>query len=275
MAYRIFTVVLLLMAVAILQWHAIAFWQTHTGSLGWMWALGIEGAAIWLWWQPQRLVRVIGLVASVLSLAGPLHHVGTPVIEVIKQAQLMSAARIDRIDVLRGTLAAEMASLRQYQALADKRLGWSGRIDRTQERIDKVNDELTRLMAEKPSGGLSWGLAVVAMEALALMLLQVVVVLSIRSLATRKSKEVAEEPFDEEPFAIEQPAMTEASQEPPSESTDDLPIPSRLKRHFEASGESMPVWSRRHGLNADRVRQVLAGRASEEVMQAVGEALSR
>ena len=153
MAYRVFTVMLLLMAVAILQWHAIAFWQTHTGSLGLMWSVGIEGAAVWLWWQPQRLVRAIGLIASVLSLAGPLHHVGTPVIVVMEQAQLTSAARIDRINVLRGTLAAEMASLRKYQDLADKRLGWSGRIDRTQERIDNVNDELTRLVAEKPSGG--------------------------------------------------------------------------------------------------------------------------
>lgn len=273
MAYRIFTVMLLLMAVAILQWHAVAFWQAHTGSLGWMWAVGIEGAAVWLWWQPQKVVRVVGVVASVLSLAGPLHQVGYPVIEAVQQAEAAEVARAARLEVLRGTLQAEKDSLRQYLKLAEKRLGWAGRIDESQERIDKANEELGQLMTFRPSGGLTWGLAVVCMEAVALILLQVVVVFSVRSLVVEpKPVMVHEPPVVDAPV----PQPREVAEEPEDVVTlnSELPIPERLQKHLEATGESVASWSRQHELNADRVRQVLAGRAPAEVMQAVGEALS-
>ena len=272
MAFRVFTVALLLMAVAILQWHAIAFWTVHTGPLGWMWAVGIEGAAVWLWWRPERVVRVIGLVASVLSLAGPLHQVGYPVLEAVERAEAAEVARVSRIEVLRGTLQAEKESLRHYQHLSGKRLGWASRIDRAQERIDEANDELTHLMSERRSGGHAWGLVVVGMEALALVLLQVVVVLSVRSLAVESKPVVHKSPVVE---TLSSSTLEVAEEKPEAVTHDEeLPIQERLQKELEATGESVAAWARRHELNADRVRQVLAGRAPVEVLEAVSEALA-
>lgn len=273
MVFRVFTVVVALMAVVILQYHGFAFWQLQAGTMGWLWALGIEGAAVWFWWRPQRLVRTLGLIASLLSLAGPLYQVGAPIIEEVQKADANEVALHARANVLRRTLEAEMESLRKYQQLAETRIGWAGRIDEAQGRIDATTEELAVLMSAQPTERPQMVQWVVIMEAGALVLLQALVVLAVRSLAV-KGKLPKIQPHPIGTVSTSNVENVHKDVEEAQDKCKELSVPLQLQRHLDARGKTISAWARSNGLNIDRVRQVLAGRASDDVVQQVAEALA-
>ena len=78
---RLLTLGVLFGAIGLLQYHSIQFWQLFTEpGIGIVWSLVLEGTALWLWYQRHIGTRFLGLCASLLLLAGPLHQVSAPLV---------------------------------------------------------------------------------------------------------------------------------------------------------------------------------------------------
>jgi hypothetical protein len=75
--------IVLLGTVVLLQVHGIAFWRSQVGSYGIGWSLLLEVVALWLWARPQWVSRLLGAVASILLLLGPLVQIATPLLDAL------------------------------------------------------------------------------------------------------------------------------------------------------------------------------------------------
>ncbi len=184
------TAALLLGCIGILQYHAIQFWIAHTGPLGAAWSLLLEGAALWLWSDNRATCRALGALVTILLLAGHLYQVSAPLIEDSQRAGLTASAGADRSGQIEQEVATLEGALATYLANSATRQGWVGRIDHTQARIEQLRAEQASLTAAraKPAPRQPWqATAVVAMEALAIVIFQLVAVLCIGELHERRA----------------------------------------------------------------------------------------
>lgn len=175
---------ILIGGIGLLQYHAIMFWTDVVDPLtGWAWSLLLEGAALWCWSHPRWSIRSLGFVATVLVLAGPLYQVSAPLV--------VERIGIDKSSEQRTVLVAEVAALEQalntYLANSEKRVGWSGRIDSTQQQLTAARAELRRLTSAAPER-IEWQRqAIIVMQAIALVLFQLLNVIMIRTLSEGQS----------------------------------------------------------------------------------------
>lgn len=183
---NITALILLVAAIGLMQYHAILFWSEHVDrATGWAWSLLLEGAALWLWSSRHAAQRALALVATVLVLAGPLYQVSAPLIAEWQATDRSAVANVER----RAALAAEITSLETalnaYLKNSAARVGWAQRIDATQARLDTARSELTAVIAAAAEPvRMSWQRqAVIAMQAIALVLFQIMGVIAIRTLA--------------------------------------------------------------------------------------------
>lgn len=183
---NITALILLVAAIGLMQYHAILFWSEHVDqATGWAWSLLLEGAALWLWSSRHMAQRALALVATVLVLAGPLYQVSAPLIAEWQATDRGAVANVER----RAALAAEITSLETalnaYLNNSATRQGWAQRIDATQARLDTARSELQGVIAAAAEPvRLSWQRqAVIGMQAIALVLFQIMGVIAIRTLA--------------------------------------------------------------------------------------------
>lgn len=171
---------ILIGGIGLLQYHAIVFWTDVVDPFtGWAWSLLLEGAALWCWSHPRWSIRSLGAVATVLVLAGPLYQVSAPLV-----SERVSA---DQSSEQRTVIAAEIAGLEHalatYLGNSEKRVGWSGRIDSTQQQLTAARAELRRLTSAAPQR-IEWQRqAIIVMQAVALVLFQLLNVIMIRTLS--------------------------------------------------------------------------------------------
>ena len=191
--------ILLIAAATLMQIHSIEFWQAQAGDYsGVLWSLLLEGAALWLWSAHSGWKSVLGLVASLLVLAGPLYQVSKPAIEQWQSSNTLPELQVKQEAVLLAEIASLKSSLAQYNDNSANRVGWSGRIDKTKADLKTANAELKHLYkAQEQPSVMGWqAIAAVAMQAISLVLFQLLIVLTIRSLsaetevgATKASKQ--------------------------------------------------------------------------------------
>jgi len=270
---RLAPLLVLIGAIALLQAHAIVFWMEHVGPTGWAWSILLEAVALWLWYQPALGKRLLGLVASVLVLLGPVHHVSEPLIEEVWLAPHRDASQAAQIEQLRQEQSRLEANLATFRANSEERTGWLPAIQQTEQRLGEVNTSLVDLLAEPPAGGLAWRQqAVILMQATALVLFQVTAILAITTLsrqadgaARRPARTVAVEAHAEpsqDGAAPEPGENTMAVSEPPSQGlepeTDDpyrkgafsgeaiRALCEALDRHLADEGISQAEFARRH-----------------------------
>lgn len=166
-----------------MQWHGILFWTEKVGSHGWAWSLLLETVALWLWYKPAIGFRALALVASTLTLAGPVYQVSKPSIEAYYSIDDHSAGRTIAIEGLIAEKAQLSKQLDVYQANSLSRSGWLGAIEKANERIGAIDKELVELSvtkAEKAQWFFNWE---IGMEVVALILFQLVAVLSITTIS--------------------------------------------------------------------------------------------
>ena len=146
---------------------------------GWAWSLLLEAAALWCWSHPRFAVRWgMGAVATVLVLAGPLYQVSAPLVAEHMQVDTTAQERT----VLQTEIAGLESALATYLANSERRVGWAGRIDDTQAKLDAARAELRRLATAAPQR-MEWQRqAIIAMQAIALVLFQLLNVVMIRTL---------------------------------------------------------------------------------------------
>jgi hypothetical protein len=178
---KITAALLLIGGIGLLQYHAILFWTAVVDpATGWAWSLLLEGAALWCWSHHRAAIRWgLGAVATVLVLAGPLYQVAEPLVA--------ERAGVEQSAEQRAVLAAEIAGLERalatYLDNSQSRVGWAGRIDDTQAQLTAARAELRGLTASEPLR-IEWQRqAIILMQAVALVLFQLLNVVMIRTLS--------------------------------------------------------------------------------------------
>lgn len=178
--------VLLIAAIGLMQYHAIMFWSEHVDkATGWAWSLLLEGSALWLWSSQKMAHRMLAAVATLLVLAGPLYQVSAPLISEWQATDRGAVANVERTAALTAEISSLETALNTYLNNSATRQGWAQRIDATQARLDAARTELQAVItATAQPQRLSWQRqAVIAMQAIALVLFQILGVITIRTLA--------------------------------------------------------------------------------------------
>ena len=183
------TGVLLAGCIGLLQYHSVQFWVERTGSpVGVAWSLLLEGAALWLWSDRRPTRRLLGAVATLLLLAGPLYQVSAPLLDEGGHAERQAVAARERQSDLAGEIKTLDTALAAYLANSASRQGWVARIDHTQARLEQLRAEQAQITfdrADAPAPRPWQQVAVIGMEALAIALFQLVAVLAIGELRER------------------------------------------------------------------------------------------
>jgi hypothetical protein len=157
----LFPILILPLAITLLQWHAVPFWQAQVGwwpGLGWS-AL-LELISLWLWFRPgRRWLRPMAWATTALLLAGPLYQVSDPLLR-------------------------EIVALRQ----ADGRFGWQGHIDQAQATLAARRAAFQTLRAaqaeDEGARRLNWRrIGKIGGQLLSLVIFQAAILLAIRALA--------------------------------------------------------------------------------------------
>ena len=173
-------------AIGLLQAHGIAFWSSKLGPYGIAWSLLLEAIALWLWSRPALGSRILGVLASVLLLLGPLYQVGTPILEGLASAEHSDRARAKAIPMVEAEIRGIERQLATFTANSEKRPGWLPAIEATQAKLEDARRRLTALYREAPRSTArieAQEILVIAMECTGLVLFQISAVLAITVLA--------------------------------------------------------------------------------------------
>lgn len=172
--------------IGLLQVHGIRFWTVQIGPIGWAWSVLLELAALWLWWRRSVAMRSLGLLASVLLLAGPLYQVGSPLIEDLMLAEHTDRSRDRLVPMLESEIATLERQLAAYTANSKHRAGWLPSIEETAARLSTTRARLADLYVQPPAATeeqTAQRAGVIAMQLVALVLFQVTAVLGITAMA--------------------------------------------------------------------------------------------
>lgn len=184
---RVLPAILICGGIVLMQAHAIDFWVEHTGKLGVLWSIMLECAALWLWSQRGIVKNMAAATTTLLVLAGPMYTVSAPALEQYQTSTTAPAINIARKAQLIEQRDQLSQALATFAENSKTRVGWAGRIDATSAQLERVNQQLADLYStQTQTQPMAWqALAVIAMQACALVIFQLVIVLSIKAL-TRK-----------------------------------------------------------------------------------------
>lgn len=181
-------IVVIILSTILMQIHSIDYWLEAAGPSGWAWSIALEAAMLWLWYQKRLLpVRIL---AALILISGPWYTLTSPAIESlqekteIREQILSEESKVNQLT----------ASIARYEENSAERIGWSGRIDRTQTRLDLARESLQVKRDDATSLGVEWRLYMVAgMQAavlLIVMITQLMAVAGLRDITEPVSKEL-------------------------------------------------------------------------------------
>jgi len=142
----------LLMAIAItglVQYHSVEFWVNHVGLMGVLWSILLEAGALFLWWQERVILRLIGLVATCLLLAGPIYQLVQPIQHQKSKITVTANQILQQEKVIEGF----RIQLKTYLKNSESRSGWLKPIKNTQRDIDTALDRLYELQQKQEKSG--------------------------------------------------------------------------------------------------------------------------
>lgn len=181
---KAFSILVLCGAIALLQIHGIAFWSDKVGPLGILWSVLLEATALWLWYQRNVPKRALGLLASVMLLAGPLHQVAVPVLQAMEDARHADSMRVAQVSIIHDEISNLETSLETFRKNSESRSGWLNAIQKTEQQLSSARKELRGLLATPAQSALDWSQqGAVLMQATTLVLFQLTAILIITSLS--------------------------------------------------------------------------------------------
>jgi|GEM_PF-2483637 len=200
----ILPLLILPLSILLLQSHGIPFWQHQVGFWpGIGWSVLLELISLWLWFQPATRPRLLALATTMLLLAGPLYEISFPAIKEFVMNQGAPTLAQGRIASLEGEITEAERSLDRYQRLAlAGRYGWLGAMEQAEAVLAAKRGQLatlTRVAAESGARSRLNGqhMALVAAQALSLVIFQIAAVLAIRALG--RKREEAQSPQQDRP----------------------------------------------------------------------------
>jgi len=169
------SILIIAISALLMQWHSIAFWIEYAGYTGVGFSLALEMVALWLWWQRNLW---LALTASILLISGALFQVSLPTIETL--------TRNNTNEILVTSYKAEIKqltnSLIQYDSNSNKRIGWSGRIDRAHQDLSNARSKLRDLLSVKSPETRTRLYLIVLMQGLALIILMRSQIIAVKGL---------------------------------------------------------------------------------------------
>lgn len=158
---------LLVGAIVLMQKHAWDFWKEFDSEFYWLWAVMLEGAALWLWSQRHTGMSAIAFLATLLVLAGPLYQVSKPAVAMWQKSQIPEGTLEDKKARLITDLVDLKASLKTYEKNSETRGGWLPTIQQTKNDIKEKEAKLEEVEKQLDIPVLSWqALAVIAIKLL-------------------------------------------------------------------------------------------------------------
>jgi hypothetical protein len=136
--------------VVLLQVHGMAFWRSQVGSYGIGWSLLLEVVALWLWARPQWVSRLLGAVASILLLLGPLVQIATPLLDALGSNEHIDAAHEREVSILESQLKALQQQHAAFTENSRLRPGWLPAVQATEDRLTETREHLVRLYRQPP-----------------------------------------------------------------------------------------------------------------------------
>ena len=215
-------------AIGLLQAHGIAFWSGKLGYYGIAWSLLLEAIALWLWSRPALGSRILGVLASVLLLLGPLYQVGTPILARLANAEHSDRARAKEIPMVETEVRQIEKQLATFTANSNKRPGWLPAIEATQAQLAKARGKLGALYRKTPRNTArieAQEILVIAMECTGLVLFQISAVLAITVLAREGRARTPAEAWRPFGFAGHWGSMHGALQTRPADARPEAPGP--------------------------------------------------
>jgi hypothetical protein len=231
---------MLILTTSIIQWHSIQFWIEVAESIGFLWSIAIEAAAVWLWWHKKT---VLAFIASSLLMAGPLYSLSAPVYEGKQSEVAIAASHQQQLDLSRASITSLNQSLISYQKNSLSRVGWASRIDETRNELQVEIAILKKLINEVPKlkqTPMPW--LVIAIEVLGLAVLLLTQVITIQALRVISVKS-------------KQPETAENSRHGYSDLASALS--SRLSDVLNAEGLSQAEWARRNRVSTKTVSMLI------------------
>jgi len=185
---KVFSVIIVLMTVALMQNHGIRFWIDILGGDYWgiLWSVAIESATLYWWFNCGKKIS-LATIASIMVLAGPLYHIASPVFETMQQHEIDERNRPALIEIKENQIADMQALLKDVKARSEHRGGWEPAIQKATDNVTQARTELTALIeAEAPPQALKTYI-IAAVQAITLI---VVWLISIRAIRLLSKKEV-------------------------------------------------------------------------------------
>ena len=231
-----FSAVMLILTTSIIQWHSIQFWVEVAESIGVLWSIAIEAAAVWLWWHKKT---ALAFIASSLLMAGPLYSLSAPVYEGKQSEVALASSHQQQVDLSRASITALKQSLASYQQNSLSRVGWATRIDETRNALQAETANLKSLINAGPKlkqTPMPWLVIAIEVLGLAVLLLtQVLTIQALRGISVKSKK----------------PETAEDSRHDYSELAPALS--SRLSDTLSVEGLSQAEWARRNGVSTKSI----------------------
>lgn len=179
---KVLPALLILAGVTLIQFHSVLFWESQVEHVGFLWSLTLMAAAIWLWSARNSWLNLLALVVTVLELSGPLYNVSEPVVQAVVKANQVQQQNTQQEADLRAEISQLSTSLATYLANSTERFGWAERIDNTQAALDSARADLKAMTGNTATAAvIPWrSFIVIGMQALALIVFQLVIVLAVR-----------------------------------------------------------------------------------------------
>lgn len=247
---RALSIFVLIGAITLLQIHGIEFWTGRVGAIGILWSLLLEGVALWLWYQPSASRRTLGLVASLMLLAGPLHQVAVPVLQEMENSKHADSARMAQISIVREEISNLERTMETFRRNSEVRTGWLNAIQENEKRLSDARQTMRSLQAAPVQSALDWSQhSVVLMQGAALVLFQVTAVLIITSLSSVSKNSSERKQQSPVCTPVETESETLETKQETSSNPDVAQLSERLEEHLARRKLTAKEFSTRHKLN--------------------------
>lgn len=246
----IWPAVVLAVATAILQSHAIPYWVGQAGPWGWLWAPGAELLAWWFLSRPGVSARMVGVVAAAVVVGGPVVQLAAPAIADMRAESHQTETLESRIQTLRKDVAAATQRAEDHrQQAADLQHYSDGRHQRQVELAQQAEQRATSLRQRRQDLQAKLAeqgrVSLAGMEVLNLGLH--VGILLVAWLGSMSAVSTLSRPVSGrlEPDASDSAAVDGTVEAPPHIRE----LRGRVKAAIDASGMGQTQWARSHTIN--------------------------
>ena len=181
---QIFNFGVIILCIALLQYHSVRFWIEQVSYIGVAWSLLLECVNFWLWFNRRYwLYLVLGVLTAAILLIGPLYETSNVLFLEQNYTTYNDTDLKNKTDDLNQKLLERDKLL---SLIESGRIGYRDDYRRTEESINNLRRDISGLGLDKAKTRQTWQTyLVVIIQAIAICIFNIVVILAILSLDIR------------------------------------------------------------------------------------------